>query len=354
MQMKMSSFIRILNAMMLITMAFTLFACADKDYDDLGLSEDIVFKVPSNFPAPHYDFIDNEVTNERFALGRKLFYDPILSRDNTISCGSCHQQAGAFAHIDHKLSHGIDGLLGIRNSPVIYNLAWHSNFFWDGGVTHIELQPINPITNPVEMDETLANVVSKLSAHPVYPSLFESAYGSDSITSQSMLRALAQFMAVMVSADSRYDRYVRGESGGNLTQAELNGLQVFRQNCESCHKEPLFTDLTFRNNGLDSVFTDLGRATITQDPNDEGKFKVPSLRNVAVSFPYMHDGRMATLSDVLDHYMTGIVQSSTIDPSLVNGIQLSQQERADLLKFLEALTDYTFLQDDRFSENSVR
>jgi cytochrome c peroxidase len=342
------------NAMLFFIMAFTFFSCADKDFDDVDVSDDISFKVPSNFPAPHYDFMDNEVTNERFALGRKLFYDPILSRDNTISCGSCHQQAGAFAHIDHKLSHGIDGLLGTRNSPVIYNLAWHSNFFWDGGVTHIELQPINPITNPVEMDETIANVVDKLRKNTEYPDLFKAAYGSDSITSQAMLRALAQFMAVMVSADSRYDKYMRGESGGDLNQSELNGLQIFRQKCESCHREPLFTDLSFRNNGLDSVFTDLGRATITLDPNDEGKFKVPSLRNVSVSFPYMHDGRHETLSEVLDHYTTGIMHSATLDQSLVGGISMSPQERTDLLKFLETLTDHSFLTDSRFSEDSVR
>jgi len=336
-----------------IVLAASFSACKDVDYDSNSPTKPIEFVVPPGFPAPDYDFANNEVTNDRFALGRKLFYDPILSKDNSISCGSCHQQAGSFAHIDHRLSHGINGLLGNRNSPAIFNLAWHTDFFWDGGVAHIELQPINPITNPVEMDETISNVILKLQSSNSYPGLFKTAYGSDSVTSQNMLRALAQFMAVMVSADSKYDKYVRSESGGSLTTSELNGMQLFRQKCESCHKEPLFTDLSFRNNGLDSISVDQGRYLITLDPADAGKFKVPSLRNITVSFPYMHDGRLNTLSEVLDHYSSGIKQSPTLDPALSNGISLTQSEKNDLLNFLGTLTDYTFLNNSQFSENSV-
>jgi cytochrome c peroxidase len=326
-------------------------ACKDDKNDQTNPVQPIQFVVPPGFPVPVYQFTNNVVTDARFELGRKLFYDEILSRDNTISCGSCHQQAGAFSQVDHKVSHGIDNLNGTRNSPALFNLAWHSNFMWDGGVNHIEVQPVNPIQNPVEMDENIGNVISKLQATAQYPLLFKNAYGSDSITSQMMLRALAQFMAVLVSADSKYDKFMRGEAGGVFDSQELNGLNIFRQKCATCHKEPLFTDLSFRNNGLDSVFTnDPGRFLITQDPADEGKFKVPSLRNVEMSYPYMHNGTVKNLDKVLDHYISGVKNSSTLDPILMGGIQLTVSEKADVIKFLRTLTDNTFLTNPRFSE----
>jgi cytochrome c peroxidase len=338
------------SLILLLFVSFLLVSCK-KDSENDGNVIQMRFEVPSNFPPAVYQFTDNEVTNQRFHLGRKLFYDPILSRDSTISCGSCHIQSGAFSHLDHKVSHGIDGLVGVRNSPVIFNMAWQTNFFWDGGVNHLELQPINPIQNPVEMDETMANVIAKLRMSEEYKNLFLNAYGSDSITSQLMLRAMAQFMAMMVSSNSKYDKYMRGESGGTFTAQELSGLNVFRQKCASCHTEPLFTDLEYRNNGLDSVFTDdPGRGLITGMPEDAGKFKVPSLRNVEVSFPYMHNGEIKTLQDVLDHYNTGIKNSTTLDPLLQGGLSLSTQEKADLITFLKTLTDHTFLTDPKFSE----
>lgn len=332
----------------LLLLSLLIVSCKDDKNDPLPV-DNIAFVIPPGFPSPDYKFTDNAVTNERFELGRKLFYDEILSRNNTISCGSCHQQSGAFAHIDHRVSHGIDDLEGTRNSPPIFNLAWSTDFFWDGGVNHIELQPINPIQNPVEMDLPLATAINKLSASAEYRTLFEQAYGSDSITSQMMLRALAQFMAVMVSGDSDYDKYMQGQTT-LFDASELNGLNLFRQKCASCHTEPLFTDLSFRNNGLDSVFADQGRAMITFDAADEGKFKVPSLRNIEVTFPYMHDGSVKTLDKVLEHYNTGIKNSPTVDPLLTSGLPLTLQEKADLLKFLKTLTDRTFLTNPRFSE----
>jgi len=343
---------KLTGTLSLLLLGFLLIFQACNDDDNNHEQEQIEFVIPPGFPAPVYQFANNAVTNERFALGRKLFYDEILSRDNTISCGSCHIQAGAFAHIDHKVSHGIDDLLGTRNSPAIFNLAWSTNFFWDGGVNHIELQPIGPIQNPVEMDIPLADAVQKLRASAEYRALFEVAYGSDSITSQMMLRAIAQFMAVMVSADSKYDKYIAGETSLFDAQ-ELNGLNLFRQKCESCHAEPLFTDVSYRNNGLDSVFTaDYGRSVITLDPNDDGKFKVPSLRNVEVSYPYMHNGKVKTLEKVLDHYASGVKNSSTLDPLLAGGIPLTIQEKADLVKFLKTLTDHTFLNNPDYAESN--
>jgi cytochrome c peroxidase len=332
---------------LVLFLSFSMAGCSDDGSDK---DENISFEVPAGFPEPVYKFTDNAVTNERFQLGRKLFYDRILSVDNTISCGDCHLQQAAFSHVDHDLSHGINNLLGTRNAPPIYNMAWHTNFFWDGGVNHLELQPINPIQNPVEMGETLSNVVAKLNSSNTYKDLFKKAYGSDSITSQAMLRAMAQFMAMMVSSESKYDKFKRGEAGVSLTASELNGMNLFIQNCSSCHKEPLFTDLTYRNNGLDSVFTDLGRAVITLDPNDNAKFKVPSLRNVEVTYPYMHDGRIKSLEKVIDHYVSGVKNSPTLDPLLAGGIPLTAQEKADLVSFLKTLTDQEFLNDPLFSE----
>jgi len=337
---------RILQLLWLV-LILSSFGCKDNDQQTI---DSVKFEQPSNFPAPVYQFIDNGVTNDRFQLGRKLFYDPILSLDNTISCGNCHLQKAAFSHVDHDVSHGINNLLGTRNAPPIINLAWHTNFFWDGGVNHLELQPVNPIQNPVEMGDTLAHVISKLNSSTSYKMLFNEAYGTDSITSQLMLRALAQFMAVLVSANSKYDRVMRNENGTQFTTEESNGLAIFRQKCSSCHSEPLFTDLSYRNNGLDSVFSDLGRGLITLDQNDNGKFKVPSLRNISVSYPYMHDGRIKTLSKVIDHYSSGIKSSPTLDPLLTNGILLSAQEKSDLLSFLQTLKDDTFLNNPAYSE----
>jgi cytochrome c peroxidase len=316
---------------------------------EISPEEKIELVIPQGFPQPVYNFSGNPLTADGFKLGRKLFYDPILSRDNSTSCESCHQQFAAFAHLDHPVSHGIDNQFGTRNAPALFNLIWHSSFMWDGGINHIEVQPIAPITNPIEMDETLPSVISKLKNHPEYPSLFKKAFGTDSITSQLMLRAFAQFMGMMNSYNSKYDKYLRGEA--ELSAQEQNGLNIFRSRCESCHREPLFSDFTFRNNGLDDVFADSGRAHITNLAEDIGKFKVPSLRNVAVSRPYMHDGRFQTLSQCIDHYRFHVKQSPTLDPLLTNGITLSENEKQDLLQFLSTLTDYEFINDPRFKPN---
>lgn len=315
-------------------------------------SGNISFSVPSGWPQPAYTFAGNALTQSGFELGRKLFYDTRLSRDNTVSCASCHQQFAAFAHLDHPVSHGINNLLGRRNAPVIFNAAWQNSFFWDGGVNNIENQPINPIQNPVEMDLTIAEVITKLAGDNTYKSMFNKAFGSDTINSQRIFKAFAQFMAAMVSANSKYDKYVRGESGGTLTQQELHGLSLFREKCTACHTEPLFTDNSFRNNGLslDPSLNDSGRIRITNDPLDRYKFKVPSLRNIALSEPYMHDGRFTTLDGVLEHYRTGIYQWPNVDTLLKNGISMSDQDKDDIISFLKTLSDETFTHDTRFSE----
>lgn len=332
---------------------FTIVFNACKPDPDLTpvVVEPFEFKVPEGWPTPAYSFQNNTLTREGFELGRRLFYDPRLSRNDEISCASCHQQTAAFAHSDHRVSHGVEDRLGTRNSPVLFNLNWHTSFFWDGGVNHLESQPINPIQNPVEMDETIPNIISKLITDSRYKQMFAAAFGDETINSQRIFKALAQFMGMMVSSNSKYDKYIRKEAGGDMTASELNGLKVFRANCATCHKEPLFSDFSYRNNGLAvTIVNDSGRAHITNLATDMYKFKVPSLRNLQNSMPYMHDGRFEKLEQVLDHYTAGIVASPTLDPVLQGGIQLTGTEKTDLLAFLKTLNDPQFMADSRFSE----
>jgi cytochrome c peroxidase len=248
-----------------------------------------------------------------------------------------------------NFSLGVNNTVGKRNSPALSNLAWYPNFMWDGGINHIETFSFAPITNPLEMHETMSNVVAKLNASAHYKEKFKKAYGSETVTDQNLLKALAQFMAMMISADSKYDNYILGKT--TFSSAEENGLQLFRTHCASCHTEPLTSSFGFANNGIDSDFsTDLGRGLVTQDPNDNGKFRIPSLRNVELTYPYMHDGRFFTLSQVLDHYSNGIVQSSTLDPSLGTGFYFTSQEKQDIITFLNTLTDQNYLANPFLSE----
>jgi cytochrome c peroxidase len=313
---------------------------------------DIAFIVPNGWPQPNYNFTNNPLTAEGFELGRTLFYDPLLSKDNTISCGNCHQQFAGFAHAAHNVSHGIYDRLGTRNSPGLFNLNWNTSFMWDGGVNHIEVMPLAPIQNPVEMDESIANVIVKLSAEAKYKTLFNKAFGSEEINSQKMLRALSQFMGMLVSNNSEYDKYKNGTVTWDVNSPKYKGYQIFLQKCNSCHTEPLFTDYSFRNNGLaiNPNYKDSGRYMVTQASNDLYKFKVPSLRNIGMTSPYSHDGRFELLTEMLDHYSTGIVQSATLDPSLQNGFTLTTNEKSELFEFLKTLNDNTFKTDPRFKE----
>lgn len=308
--------------------------------------------IPEGWPQPHYRFTDNVLSTEKFKLGRALFYETMLSADNTISCGSCHQQFAAFAHSAHQFSHGINGLVGTRNAPALQNLNWNPSFMHDGGVNHIEVFPPAPITNPVEMAETLPNLVLKISASVKYQDLFRKAYGDDTVTTQRMFKAIAQFMGTMYSYSSKYDQVRHGTA--NFTASEQSGYNLFVQKCASCHQEPLFSDYKFRNNGLavNPAIRDSGRAHITRDLADLYKFKTPSLRNIELTGPYMHDGRFMTLNECLNHYISGISNSPTLDPSLNGGISLNTQEKNDIIAFLKTLTDPQFLTDKRYSETN--
>ncbi|RYE23921.1 MAG: cytochrome-c peroxidase [Sphingobacteriales bacterium] len=327
----------------------------DPDFNATSVTpkQDISFHIPEGWPQPFYNFENNALTTEGFELGKKLFFDTRLSVDNSTSCGSCHQPFSAFAQLDHSVSHGVNDLLGTRNSPALFNLNWNTSFFWDGGVNHIESQPINPIQNPVEMDETMPNVIAKVGADTKYKAMFKAAFGDETVTSQRIFKAMAQFMGMLVSSTSKYDKHIRQEAGGEFTAAEERGLTVFRDNCATCHKEPLFTDMSFRNNGLSvSPVNDSGRAHITRLAEDMYKFRVPSLRNLKYTPPYMHDGRFNTLDQVMLHYTNGgIVQSPTLDTVLKSGvINITGQQKADLLEFLNTLNDEEFTKDPRFKE----
>lgn len=306
--------------------------------------------VPAGWPSPAYDFLGNEVSYDKFTLGRYLFYEPMLSEDTTVSCGSCHMQTFGFTNgPSHAVSHGVHSLVGKRNSPALFNLTWQQKIMWDGGVNNLENQPIGPIQNPVEMNLNFNVALSRIAASPKYKTLFRNAYGDTVVTSQRFLKSMAQFMGLMVSYNSKYDKVKAGEA--TFTAAENNGYTVFKNKCASCHAEPLFSDYTFRNNGLPvNSYQDSGRYRITLDPSDIYKFKTPSLRNLASSSPYMHDGRFSTLSQVLSHYETGISSTVNLDPLLSSGITLTAQERNDLLAFLATLNDNTFLTDPRFKE----
>jgi cytochrome c peroxidase len=308
----------------------------------------LYLEMPDSWPKPVYDFSKNPLTEEGFQLGRNLFYDPILSRDKTISCESCHSQQTGFTHVDHDVSHGIDGQKGTRNSIALVNLAWSKNFMWDGGVNNLEVQPINPITNPLEMGETLENVIAKLQQSPKYKTLFAKAFGDEEVTSQRILKALAQFTVMLTSSNSKYDKVMRHEAA--FTEQEQKGYQLFQANCASCHKEPLFCDTQFKNNGLkpDENFKDGGRIKITKNRKDSLRFKVPTLRNIELTAPYMHDGRIKNLAMVLFHYTNDIYVSPTLSRQLNKKIVLNEEEKGNLLLFLGTLTDESFLKNPRF------
>lgn len=301
---------------------------------------------------------DNQQTVEGIELGKKLFFDPILSGDKTLACADCHAPENAFTD-SSRFSEGIDGSLGKRNSMPLFNLAWNydENFFWDGGTFSLEHQAFIPVSDPTEMKNSWKQLQQELQKHPEYPNLFQKAFGTSKIDSTLVTKAIAQFERTLISANSKFDKYLLGEV--ILTPEEVDGFNIFmdetKGDCFHCHgsdKNPLWTDNIFHNNGLDETFTDLGLGTITGDPADNGKFKSPSLRNLIFTAPYMHDGRFTTIDEVINHYSEGLKNSSTIDPLMKKvaqgGVGLSIQEKSNLKAFLLALSDYDFIGNPDF------
>lgn len=336
-----------MNKLLFILVSAFLFSCAEDPLikDELP-SNDIHLLVPEGWPQPLNNFSSDPLSTEKFILGRRLFYETRLSSNNRISCGSCHQHAAAFSDEGDAFSPGVGAVLGKRNAPALFNLNWHSSFMWDGKFTNLVDQPVSPITDPLEMHEIMDRALLKLNTDPDYRRMMLAAYGTDQMSVEHLSKSLSQFMGMLVSYRSRYDEYTRGEN--SLTTNELNGLALFQSNCSSCHTGPLFTNYQYINNGLDSTFSDPGRAGITMLSADSGKFKVPSLRNIALTRPYMHDGRFWSLMQVLDHYSGGIQNSATLDASLTSGIPLTATEKLDIIAFLKTLTDEKLIRDRRF------
>lgn len=327
-------------------------SCQDEVEYGEPIDEIVILSYPNYFPEITYESLP--LSKNKVALGKKLFYEGKLSRNNTISCGFCHMQEFAFTHHGHGISHGIDDRKGIRNAPALQNLAFLNRFMWDGVIHHLNQQPISPITAHEEMDSNFPDIIQKLNQDENYRTLFKSAYGDELIDSERILSSLGQFMASMISDQSKFDQYLKGEI--SLTASEQNGKMVFENKCSVCHAVALQTDESFRNTGLlyNEELADAGRFRVTSDSSDFMKFRVPSLRNVAVTAPYMHDGRLLSLEAVLNHYSSGIVDNPRLDPLLksngIIGIPLSDSEKIDLLAFLHTLTDVTFLNNPAFSE----
>ena len=317
-------------------------------------SSNDILRVPENWPKPVYDFNRYPLKQEKIDLGRRLFYETLLSRDSSISCNSCHLSYTAFTHIDHKLSHGIQGLIGTRNAPALMNLAWSNSFMWDGRIDDLNEMSKAPICNSVEMDANMNLVVSRLNSVSDYRMLFQNAFGDSIVTSANITQALAQFMLTFVSASAKYDRVMAGVD--TFTARETHGYHVFQQHCSSCHTEPLFTNNAYENNGLvpDSFLNDSGRMKLTRNPADYMKFKVPSLRNVEVTYPYMHDGRYRNLQMVLFHYSEEIVPSPELSPKLASRLALSEQEKSDVVLFLKTLTDTAFIRNKNFQQPDLK
>lgn len=322
--------------------AFLLLAACETKEEAPSLPEEAYWlpSVPSHLPPAHYQNPANPTTKAGFELGRSLFYDPILSSDSTVSCGSCHDIAHAFADHGTRFSKGVFAQLGTRNAPPVVNMRWYTAFMWDGGINHLEIMPVAPITSPVEMNESMAHVIEKLQRQASYRQRFKEAFGTESIDDQKMLYALSQFMAAIVSVDSKYDRMRQGLAV--FTAQEQRGYVLFQSNCNQCHTEPLFTNFEYHDNGIAHTTNDQGRFRITQMEEDMYKFKVPGLRNVSYTYPYMHDGRFANLRAVLEHYQT--VAASDSVPAELHHLQvLSDDDLNDLTSFLLTLNDPSLL-----------
>ncbi|MFT3822298.1 MAG: cytochrome c peroxidase [Chitinophagaceae bacterium] len=330
----------------------------------------LLLSYPAYFGNRIYQPADNPLTKEGVQLGRMLFYEKALSANHTIACAGCHKQEKAFAD-DRQFSAGFDGVATERNAMALVNLLWVRNYFWDGRTNSLEKQAAVPLTHPHEMGQTINAAVAALQRTKVYPAAFQKAFGSDTITGDRITKALAQFERTLISCNAPYDKYLRGEY--KPLASETNGMELFFTNpnperqvrgagCGQCHGGPKTFIELFHNNGLDSMPADAGREKITGFDADKGRFRVVTLRNIALTAPYMHDGRFATLEQVIDHYSDHIQQSGTLSPFLrtnsnnINGskLQLTIQEKKDLLAFLQMLTDSSFITNPQFADPFIK
>jgi len=311
--------------------------------------------VPEHFPQPVFD-TENPMTREGIELGRMLFYDVRLSANNKVSCASCHDQSLAFSDGVALSKAGVSATALLRHAPALINLAWANNgLFWDGGSTNLESQAFGPLTAHDEMAQNLYELTEELNTVPNYVTRFKSAFDA-AISPQQVAKALAQFQRTLISADSRYDQFKLKKAGGTFSTLEMRGLELVKQKCQGCHSGELFTDNDYHNNGIDALFSNteheglyMGRYRISYDLDDLGKFRTPTLRNVGLTAPYMHDGRFKSLEEVLDHYSEGIRGSETLDPLLpAKGMKLQEDEKKAIIAFLHTLTDQRFITNPAF------
>ena len=326
------------------------FAGSCKKHDIIHVTTPFQQIIPAGFPDPNYKFQDNPLNEEAFQLGRKLFYDGRLSRDSNFPCASCHQQIAVFGTYEHDRSHGYNFSHTLRNAPPLFNVAWQKELHWDGRFKSLYTEATQPILTHNEMAENFFTIIFRLGSDSQYRRMFQAAYGDPVVTEDRILRALAQFTGTIISATSKYDLYKNGQA--TFTASEQSGYQLYQAKCATCHPEPMFTDYSYRNNGLpvNPELNDYGRMRITGKSEDSLKFRVPSLRNVNLTANYMHDGRFNTLLQVLNHYSSGIQISATLDPLLMNKIPLTATEKSDLVSFLKTLSDSNILHSPRFSK----
>ena len=350
------AFVRISAALLIM---LTIFSCKKENLIEAinPVLHGVKLEVPAGFPVMT-NTPDNPLTAEGIELGRKLFYDVRLSRSNRISCASCHHQDLAFSDGIALTTIGESGVKLERHAPALFNLAWsNTGLFWDGGSKNLESQAFGPLTSADEMHQDLFELEAELKQVPEYVTQFRLVFDED-ISAANVVKALSQFQRTLISAGSKYDHYKRVEA--QLTEQELTGMNLVNAKCKSCHSSELFTDNSYHNNGIDAVFSDeqeglfQGRFRVSFDPADRGKFKTPSLRNVLLTAPYMHDGRFKAIDQVLDHYQSGINISATTDPLLYQndgrpGIPMTLPERQAMLAFLNTLTDHEFINNKKIS-----
>jgi cytochrome c peroxidase len=303
------------------------------------------FELAAHFPKPHHTL---RIDAQKFELGKQLFFDPVFSKDSTISCASCHQQTAAFSDT-RPFSLGVRDQVGKRNAPALQNLLWSNTFFWDGGVHNIDLIPLNPITNAKELDESMLNIVYKINRAKTYQSQFKTIFHTDTISSHQILEALTHYQAALISDQSPFDNYLRGKI--KLSDDEMQGYTIFQTKCGHCHEGPLLSNYSYRNNGVFKPGdTDLGRYEISLIEGDKGKFKIPSLRNIAITAPYMHNSSLSSLEEVLNHYESGIQLSPSLDSSLRNKIHFQPGEKKKIIAFLKTLTDLEYTKNEKYSK----
>lgn len=328
-----------------LPLLFLLASCSNDDYESIVYDNpELSLNIPVGFPQVNNSFYTNKPTKYGVELGEKLFHEKRFSADNTISCTSCHIQSNAFAD-NNVQAIGIEGRIGLRNTPPIQNLAFMRFYNWDGSKLSLENQPIVPIITHEEMDSSILEVIGKIQNDTSYKELFQKTFGDENITPERIYRSIAQYEYTLISANSKYDKVKRNEA--TFTENEMQGYQVFQQKCATCHSTELFTDQTFRNIGfpINTNSNEAGRARVTGNMDEYMSFRVPSLRNVEYTAPYGSFGQFATLKDVLDYFDNGVLGANNLDPVFKNNgnrIPLTEQEKEVLISFMKTLSDLEF------------